>query len=545
MGFRVEQIPNGFLEKAYKLGKRLKNWKRDRSILIVGHRDGDGISATSVLLQSLQGLGFKKISTEILLSPDPEKIETLLTENNYEYVITGDIGAGFEELFKESVLDFIIADHHPNESGVYGSHQLNPCEFQMNDESDCSGSTTAAMIVINAFSQDFWHTDRGKVILCYAVAGAISDFQMKNGPISVNKYITDLAVNVGALSMQKDISLFGRGMYPIFIALNRSGLPGLEDSNICSGIIRGLFELKENEMWKRLIDLTMEEKAKLNTALTQHFLMDKNLNAYTSKLIKSVVGYVYDLLGLKGWDCTLIDAGQNTPDARYTLDAREILHRVNYVCRRGKADFALKLLNNKNIDPDLWQTIEFHHKIGDREVAMALNLYESGKIPVEIWDERIIMADFTGIIYYDEVGVVAGVIMKKNPEIEIMLSYCDIEDNIVKLSVRGREDIWRYVEKETGKLGDAKRVYQAIRRKYPNKIMQFGGHRFACSGYLARQIVSQFYKEMVKYYNTLQPLSSEETPTAKRPMDTEPNKREIAKSKTKRGPGQRNLDQFT
>ncbi|HUY00694.1 MAG TPA: DHH family phosphoesterase, partial [Candidatus Deferrimicrobium sp.] len=427
----MEQIPVGFLDKAYQLGARLQKWKRERPILIVGHRDGDGISAASVLYQSLQALEFKKISTKILLSPDIEVIREILNKNAYDYVITADIGAGFEEIFKEMVTDFIIADHHPNESGVYGRHQLNCCEFNMNDEIDCSGSTTAGMIFLNVFPPDFWTTDRGKVILAYAIAGAISDFQMTDGPVSVNKYITEVAMTNGAISMRKDICFFGRGMYPVFTALNRSGIPGFQDLNLCIELVSGIFEQKENDFWRRIIDLTNDEKAKLVETITVYLLSEVDIDINTSEIIN----YVYDLVGLTGWACTLL------PDGRITLDAREILHRVNYVSRRGKAELALELLNNKTIEEDLWNTIESHHRTGDREIAIALELYENGKIPIESWDERIIMADFTGSIYYDEVGVIAGVIMKKFRDIEIMLSYCEIqEDNMVKLSTRARED---------------------------------------------------------------------------------------------------------
>ncbi len=494
----MEQIPIGFLEKARQVAGRLKKWKRDRPILILGHRDGDGLSAASVLYQGLKALDFKKISTKILLSPDVEIVEEFLNTNSYDYVITGDIGAGFEALFKEKLVDFIIADHHPNENGVYGRHQLNPCEFHMNDEIDCSGSTIATLIFLHVFPQEFWTTDIGKIILCYAIAGAVSDFQMKDGPVSVNRYITELAVNSGAISMQKDVCLFGRGMYPVFVALHRSGIPGFQDIETCKTITSNLFEQKENEFWRRIVDLTREEKAKLVEAIAIHLLSNANLDINASEIIKGVINYVYDLEGLKEWDCTLL------PDGRRTIDAREILHRVNYVSRRGKADLALQLLNNKNIDAELWNIIESHHKTGDREVAQALELYELGKIPIESWDERIIMADFTGAIYYDEVGVVAGVIMKKFRNIEIMLSYCEIEEEkVVKLSTRARENIWNLIEPSTQQLSDAKTVYQIIRKKYPTKIMQFGGHRWACSGYLKREILPDFFKEMVKYYKSL------------------------------------------
>jgi len=498
----MDQIPINFYEKARQLGARLKKWNRDRPVLIVGHRDGDGISAASVIYQSLQNLGFNKISTRILLSPESEVICEILTANPYDYVITGDIGAGFESILKERVVDFIIADHHPNELGIYGKHQLNPCEFHMNDEIDCSGSTIASLIMLNVFSQDFWETDPGKVILCYAIAGAVSDFQMTDGPVLVNKLITELAVNSGAISMQKDICLFGRGMYPVFVALYRSGIPSFQDMDICKALLEGVFDPKINDYWKRIIDLTQEEKQKFMEVITIHLLTEANLDINASDIISGLINYVYDLEGLRGWDCTLL------PDERRTLDAREILHRVNYVTRRGKAELALDLLNKRNIDNERWNIIETHHRIGDQEVATALELYETGKIPTESWDDRIILADFTGTIFYDEVGVIAGVIMKKYAKIEIMLSYCEMEEeNVIKLSTRARDDIWNFIEMPSKQLSDAKQVYHAIRKRYPTKILQFGGHRWACSGYMKKEIALEFFEEMIKYYQTLRDAS--------------------------------------
>jgi len=530
----MDQIPVDFYEKARQLGARLKKWNRDRPVLIVGHRDGDGISAASVLYQSLRSLGFTKISTKILLSPEPDIVCEVLTTTPHDYVITGDIGAGFESILKERVVDFIIADHHPNEPGLYGKHQLNPCEFHMNDEIDCSGSTIATIIMLNVFPQDFWETDPGRVILCYAIAGAVSDFQMTDGPISVNKLISELAVNSGAVSMRKDICLFGRGMYPVYIALYRSGIPCFQDMDACKALLEGAFDPKINDYWKRIIDLTQDEKKKFMETVAIHLLREANIDINASDIISGLINYVYDLEGLRGWDCTLL------PDERRTLDAREILHRVNYVTRRGKAELALQLLNKKNIDNKVWNIIETHHRTGDQEVATALELYETGKIPIESWDDRVIMADFTGSIFYDEVGVIAGVIMKKHANIEIMLSYCEMEEeNVIKLSTRARDDIWNFIEMPSRKLSDAKEVYHAIRKKYPTKIFQFGGHRWACSGYMKKEIAPELFKEMVKYCQTLKDAS-----TVEPEEEQELEKSKGVKPKINIKTGQWTLDQF-
>ncbi|MFX0139199.1 MAG: DHH family phosphoesterase [Candidatus Hodarchaeota archaeon] len=487
-----------FFKKAKILSERLNEWNRNSKIMIIGHRDGDGISATSVLIQGLKKLGFSKIIPYILLSPDLDILTSLLKEQSPKYVITCDIGAAFSPILKEHVLDYIITDHHPNKSKVYGEKQLNCIEFGLDDETDASGSITAFSLLMQLFDDLFWETEIGKVMLAYAISGATSDFQFQKKIGTINKNILNMAERSGAVKITKDISLFGRGLYPVHIALNRSGIPGFSDVHFCYHIItKYKIQTKEGEIWRRIIDLNKDEKQKLVDIIINRIFNVSDKVDIMKFLKKEVIGQVYDLEALRGWDCTLIS------DGRFSLDPREILHKINYCCRLGHWDLALTLLNEKKVAIEVLNEIEELHKLGDREVAEALEAYSKGILPVKTqYDGKVVLIDFTDYIFYDEVGVVAGVIMKLNKGIEIILSSCQSDkDGNYKVSVRAREKIWEMIDPDID-FADAKKVYEKTKLESGANI-KYGGHRFAMSGYMPKEVIPILFKNMTDYYKSL------------------------------------------
>ncbi|MFX1449279.1 MAG: DHH family phosphoesterase [Promethearchaeota archaeon] len=492
---------DSFFKKAKILSQNLNEWNRNSKIMIIGHRDGDGISATCVLLQGLKKLGFHKIIPYILLSPDLDILGSLLNEQSPKYVITCDIGSEFTQILKENVLDFIITDHHPNKSGIYGQKQLNCIEFGLDDETDASGSITAFVLLMHLFDGSFWETEIGQVMLAYAISGAISDFQFQKKIGIINEKILNMAEINGAVKVSKDIFLFGRGLYPVHIALNRSGIPGFLDEHFCYHIVARYIKTKEEENgngnWRRIIDLNTDEKQKLVDIIINRISNVSNKVDIMKFLKKEVIGQTYDLEALRGWDCTL------TSDGRYSLDPREILHKINYCCRLGHWDLALNLLNNKKVDINILNEVEELHKLGDQEVAEALEAYNNGILPIQSkYEGRLVLIDFTDYIFYDEVGVVAGVIMKRNKDIEIILSSCQSDkDGNYKVSVRAREKIWEMIDSDM-EFADAKKVYEKTELETGADI-KYGGHRFAMSGYMPKKVIPTLFKNMSNYYKTL------------------------------------------
>ncbi|MHA1270007.1 MAG: DHH family phosphoesterase [Candidatus Helarchaeota archaeon] len=487
-------IPIEFIEKVELLSERLNAWERNSKILVISHRDGDGISAASVIYQCLTNLKFRDFDIRILLSPNIDELLDYIDELKPDYVLTADIGADFEDILNDHVNDYIITDHHPCKTGIYGTQQLNPIEFGINDENDASGSSTVFLIFYPLFESEFWSTTNGKIILCYTLSGAISDFQLRpyKSPTSVNKFVLDLAVNNNAVSVKKDISIFGRSLYPVYLAIHYANIPGFEDPELSNIVINSEIDAKiDSNTWKRIIDLDDFEKAKLMEIITLR-LLELNIKNPNSIIKNELVGWVYDLIGLYGFDCTYLD------DGRFTLDAREILHRINYCCRRGYSDLAIELLNKKKVAPELKEQVLLFHKEGDSEVAIALDLYERGEIPLKSWNDKIILIDFSGLIFYDEVGVVAGVIMKANKNIQIILSACEKDDDFLKLSVRAKDIIWESID-DSNNLSDGRKIFQYIKEKYPDDI-EFGGHRWAFSSSVKRHILDKIFEKVKDYY---------------------------------------------
>ncbi|MHA1379905.1 MAG: DHH family phosphoesterase [Candidatus Helarchaeota archaeon] len=486
-----------FFKKGKELSSRLNFWERSSKVMIIGHRDGDGMSAASVLLQGLKQLGFRKIVTQIMLSPDLEILESILQEDSPKYVITCDIGADFAPILETNVSDYIITDHHPNKNGKYGEKQLNCIEFGFDDESDASGSILAFCLLMPLFDNVFWETETGRVMLAYAISGAISDFQFQKKIGEINRIILDMAKISGAVKVKKDISVFGRGTYPAFVAISRACIPGISDYYLCRDLINSVIETKDGELWRRIIDLTQEEKQAILNLIINRLISVSNKIDIKGFLQKEVVSEVYDLEALRGWDCTRI------PDGRYTLDPREILHKINYCCRQGYWNLALQLLNEKKIPEDIYEKIEVLHKMGDQEVANALSAYNEGILPIKTAnDGKVVWIDFSDYIFYDEVGVVAGVIMKQARDIEIILSSCKMDENgNYKVSVRAREKVWEMID-EDNEFADAKKVYKRTKIE-TNEEIKYGGHRFAMSGYMPKKIIPVLFQNMVEYRNKM------------------------------------------
>ncbi len=488
---------DGFFKRARELAERLDSWDRNSKIMIIGHRDGDGISATSVLLQGLRSLGFKKIIPHIILSPEIEVLDSLLVENAPKYVITCDIGSAFADSLKKQVLDFVITDHHPNKAGNYDERQLNCINFGMDDEIDASGSTTAFSLLMSLFNENFWKAEIGQVILGYAISGAISDFQFQKKVGKINDKVLKMAIDNGAVKVSKDIAIFGRGMYPVAVAIHRAGIPGFSNYDYCRGLVSSKIQTKEEEVEvaRRIIDLDDEEKKSIIDLIINRLSAISNNIDIMKFLKKEVIHEVYDLEALRGWDCTRLS------DGRFSLDPREILHRINYCCRLGHWDLALDLLNKKKVNQQVFNEIEELHKVGDQEVAVALQAFEKGEISMRSGMQgKVVLVDFTNYIFYDEVGVVAGVIMKKNRDIEIILSSCLADsDGNYKVSVRAREKIWDMIDADND-FADANKVYEKTKAEYD---LKYGGHRFAMSRYMPKEAMPKLFENMIEYYKTL------------------------------------------
>jgi len=488
---------DAFYKKAKKLGRKLKSWNVNEKVLVIGHRDGDGMAAASVSYQGLRHLGFQDIEPVILLSPEEDVIDEYLNEFQPKYVLTCDICSSFDEFFATRVEDYIITDHHPNKSNFYGPNNLNCIEFGFEDEKDASGSTTVFCLFFPLFPLSLWETKDGQVMISHAIAGAMSDFQFTNDNITgINEDVVKLGVSKGALIVSRGINLFGRSMYPVHVTLSRANIPQLTYVE-CLEFMRGLgIHLKNGDgLWRRIVDLTKSEQQRIIEELLL-YLKALQFPDPIQIVKRLILGNTFDLPGLKHLPCTDLE------DGRKTLDPREIYHVINYCCRRGKAHLAFQLLNFEEVEPEVIKEVRRLHLKGDQEIVQAIQAVEAGKIQMDFdFDGRFLFADFTDVIYYDQVGVAAGVIMNIHPQLELVASACHHEYDMYKVSVRASERVWNSTD-NSGSLADANRVFEKTKEKLGIDF-QSGGHRFACSAYIPKTAIHVLVELLKEYYSTL------------------------------------------
>jgi single-stranded-DNA-specific exonuclease len=128
-----------------------------------------------------------------------------------------------------------------------------------------------------------------------ALVGALGDMQDRceeKRLCGLNELIVKDALNAKLVTVEKDLTFFGRETRPIHRALAATttpfipGLSGEEDA--CVAFLNHLgIALKDGERWRALRDLTEDEKKRLSSALAEH-LLSKGLHLEVANLIGDI-----------------------------------------------------------------------------------------------------------------------------------------------------------------------------------------------------------------------------------------------------------------
>jgi single-stranded-DNA-specific exonuclease len=297
----AEQTPTeAFLASAEKAAKAiLETVEKDGFIHVFSHLDADGIAAAGVIGKALFRLD-ARFRVRITQWVD-EKIVGEIIEDKPQLVILTDFGSGYLELLDEKIPDFrmLILDHHQisgktdNENFV----QVNPHVHGIDGATQVSGSGVAYFA---AKAVDPANVDLSPI----ALVGALGDMQDKceeKKLCGLNELIVKDAVDASLVTVEKDLTFFGRETRPIHRALAATtnpfipGLSGEEDA--CVAFLNNLgIELKDGERFRALRDLTEDEKKRLSSALAEH-LLSKGLHLEVANLI----GDIYVLNGEEPW----------------------------------------------------------------------------------------------------------------------------------------------------------------------------------------------------------------------------------------------------
>ena len=262
--------------------------KKAEFVRVVSHLDADGISAAAIALSALTRAG-KKLHISIEKQLTPELIEDLKKEDPGLFLFT-DLGAGYIELLEElsGKSKVIICDHHiPSKETPEGMIHINPVlEGMGEDEISGAGVTYFLAKEIDSKNKD---------LIFLAIIGAIGDIQDEDWKMKgLNQNIVEEAVKLGYIKKENGIRLFGRMNRPVHKALEYSTnpyIPGVSgDESAAIQFLSELgIELKNENGWRTLNDLTDEETRKLASAIICERIRENETNP------EEIFGEIYTL----------------------------------------------------------------------------------------------------------------------------------------------------------------------------------------------------------------------------------------------------------
>lgn len=240
---------------------------RNEVIRVVSHLDADGLSSAAVLIKTLDRDNRRyALSTVHQLD---EAIVRQLSVEPYNVVFFSDLGSGQFGLIRKylSSKRVFILDHHQLEE-VYEAENVvhvNPHIFEIDGSREVSGAGVAYLFsrAVNGRNSDLAHI---------ALLGAMGDMQEESGFMRLNSEIVDDARKSGKLKIITGLRVFGAQTKPLYKLIEQSTeypIPGVTGSE--SAAIAFLQQLginpKNEDGWKKLVNLTDEELQKLATAI--------------------------------------------------------------------------------------------------------------------------------------------------------------------------------------------------------------------------------------------------------------------------------------
>jgi single-stranded-DNA-specific exonuclease len=338
-----------------------------RSVLVVGHIDADGITASSIASAALTRAGIPHDVRSVKKLDEAEV--TKAAAHPAEKIWLVDLGSGAPSALSSE--RFVITDHHkvdPAAEGRRNGH-VNPHLHGLDGSSEISG---AGVTYVVAKSMDPRNAD----LSALAVVGAVGDFQeAAEGRLTgYNRVILGDAVSLGLISAEKDLRLFGRQTRPLHALLQYSSEPSLmpylvkgrtrhddllvepeedEDQKLAViDFLEGLgIVLGTEDTFRTWSQLSFEEKRTIVSALVGR-IADSGKGL---PVVRRLIGETYTLSpslpgAPAGW---LSDPAEGAPkasngcawrpSARALLDAKEFSTLLNACGRHDRADVGISI----------------------------------------------------------------------------------------------------------------------------------------------------------------------------------------------------------
>lgn len=404
---------NKLLVRASEIASRLL---RQREVMVVTHIDADGITAGTIAHVSLLRAGIES-TIKFVKQLDELEIEKIKDENVFVWFT--DIGSGVIDSLDG--LEFAITDHHVPKA----QHplQLNPHDFGYDGTYELSGATTTYLVAkyLRNGSTLFDYERDNSDLLSLSIVGAVGDLQDSRwGRLQgLNREILVEGVKRRLIEVTKDLRFFGKQTRPVAKMLEYNSdpfIPGVTANEI--GVLN-LLDSLEIDPWQRWIDLSMEEKRRVVSAIVG-LAMDSGI-PYTS--ILRMVGECYILL--------------NEEEGTEKRDAMEFSTLLNATARYDEAEVGVRVcLGDENAyrrartllqnhRRNLSEGIRFVDKNGIEELQNIQYFHAKDNIPDTI------------------VGIVAGMCFHKGNREKPIIAFAESEKGI-KVSARAT---YRLVEK--------------------------------------------------------------------------------------------------
>ncbi|MFC6827050.1 DHH family phosphoesterase [Halopelagius fulvigenes] len=388
-------------------------------VLLASHIDADGLTSAAVASTALERAG---ISFETVFAKQLDESEVArIAATEYDTVLFTDFGSGQLDVIapREEAGAFtpVIADHH-RPADAETEYHLNPLLFGIDGASELSGAG-ASYVLARALEPE---GGDNRDLAALAVVGAVGDMQNSDGGLrGANAEIVEEGVAAGVLEEAKDLVLYGRQTRPLPKFLEYASdvrIPGI--SNDANGAVQFLsdldFDLKADGEWRRWVDLTMDERKTLVSALLRRAIA----SGVPADRIENLVGTTYTL--------TAEEAGTEL------RDVSEFSTLLNATARYERADVGLAVcLGNRQGALDSARKLLRNHR---RNLSEGLRWVKNEGTAVE---EHVQWFDAGTRIRETIVGIVAGMavgsggISRSKP----ILAFAEKSDAEVKVSARG------------------------------------------------------------------------------------------------------------
>ncbi|MBI0584218.1 MAG: DHH family phosphoesterase [Methanomassiliicoccus sp.] len=350
---------NGFERSAAAAAEILG---KSASVLVIGHIDADGITATSIAAMALDRKGIER-SVRFVKKLDQAEID-LAAASPAERLWFVDLGSG--ALSRLDPMRCVVSDHHRIDPAVEAPSwrgHVNPHLHGIDGSSEVSGAGVTYLV---AKMMDAANADLSPL----AVVGAIGDLQdsAENRLSGYNRTILDDATSLDLVAAEKDVRLFGRQTRPVHSLLQYSREPELlpfiaggprgeetdeesdDDKSACIGFLEDLgIEPRQGDGFRTWSQLDREEKKRIVSALANRIVdSGKGLS-----LVRRLIGEVYTLSpnlpgAPPGWSDGVEaarsgDGNGNTwkPSGKALLDAKEFATLLNACGRHDRPEVGM------------------------------------------------------------------------------------------------------------------------------------------------------------------------------------------------------------